>query len=57
MSGVNFIDVAKTYEDGTRAVKGLKLEVKSGEVLVLVGPSGCGRNVAYTHLTQPTIFT
>jgi len=50
MSGVNFIDVAKTYEDGTRAVKGLNLEVKSGEFLVLVGPSGCGKTTTLRML-------
>jgi len=50
MSGVNFIDVAKTYEDGTRAVKGLNLEVRSGEFLVLVGPSGCGKTTTLRML-------
>jgi len=50
MSGVNFIDVAKTYEDGTRAVKGLNLEVQSGEFLVLVGPSGCGKTTTLRML-------
>ncbi len=33
----------KTYADGTRAVKGVDLEVHEGEFIVLLGPSGCGK--------------
>jgi putative spermidine/putrescine transport system ATP-binding protein len=35
--------VAKTFADGTRALKRLDLEIAEGETLVLLGPSGCGK--------------
>ncbi len=50
MSEVDFVEVAKTYDDGTRAVKGLNLKVSSGEFLVLVGPSGCGKTTTLRML-------
>jgi multiple sugar transport system ATP-binding protein len=36
--------LGKIYEDGTRAVGNLDLEIHDGEFLVLVGPSGCGKS-------------
>ena len=35
--------VAKTFPDGTRALKTLDLEIADAETLVLLGPSGCGK--------------
>lgn len=40
---VLFEEVSKVYEDGTRAVDRLDLEVAKGEIAVLIGPSGCGK--------------
>ena len=34
---------AKTFEDGTRALEPLDLEIARGETMVLLGPSGCGK--------------
>jgi osmoprotectant transport system ATP-binding protein len=35
--------VGKTYEDGTVAVESLDLDVPERALVVLVGPSGCGK--------------
>jgi multiple sugar transport system ATP-binding protein len=35
--------LAKTYADGTQAVKGIELHAERGEFVVLLGPSGCGK--------------
>src|SRR2546421_4059741 len=38
--------LTKIYPDGTKAVDGLDLEIRDGELVVLVGPSGCGKTSA-----------
>jgi putative spermidine/putrescine transport system ATP-binding protein len=40
---IKLLSVAKTFPDGTRALKRLDLEIADGETLVLLGPSGCGK--------------
>jgi multiple sugar transport system ATP-binding protein len=47
---VTFERVSKVFEDGTRAVSELSLEVADGEFMVLVGPSGCGKTTALRML-------
>jgi len=34
----------KTFIDGTRALEPATLDIARGETLVLLGPSGCGKN-------------
>ncbi|MDX6722728.1 MAG: multiple sugar transport system ATP-binding protein, partial [Solirubrobacteraceae bacterium] len=46
MADVTFEKVTKIYPGGVRAVDELDLEIRDGELLVLVGPSGCGRTTA-----------
>ena len=46
MASVSFDDVAKVYQDGTRAVSGFDLKISDGEFMVLVGPSGSGKTTA-----------
>jgi putative spermidine/putrescine transport system ATP-binding protein len=36
-------NTAKTYPDGTKALKSTELTVDAGEVVSLLGPSGCGK--------------
>jgi multiple sugar transport system ATP-binding protein len=45
MAKVSFKNVIKRYGE-TLVIKGLDLEVKDKEFLVLVGPSGCGKSTA-----------
>jgi multiple sugar transport system ATP-binding protein len=46
MGEVSFEGVSKVYDDGTRAVNDMNLEIEDGEFMVLVGPSGCGKTTA-----------
>ncbi len=46
MARIALSHVGKVYDDGTRAVSDLNIEVDDGEFLVFVGPSGCGKTTA-----------
>ncbi len=48
---VRFIDVFKSYDNGTRALKGVTLRIDDGEFLFLVGPSGSGKSTIVKLLT------
>src|SRR5215467_12661354 len=38
--------IGKDYDNGTKAIERLDLEVREGEFLSLLGPSGCGKSTA-----------
>ncbi|TWC68291.1 ABC transporter ATP-binding protein [Herbaspirillum sp. SJZ099] len=40
---IRLAQCAKSFENGTRALQPLDLEIRAGETLVLLGPSGCGK--------------
>jgi ABC-type lipoprotein export system ATPase subunit len=40
---VSIRNVTKTYEGGVEALRGVSLEFKAGEVVALLGRSGCGK--------------
>ncbi len=42
-------DLHKTFE-GQEVLKGLDLEIKQGETLVIIGRSGCGKSVLLKHI-------
>jgi multiple sugar transport system ATP-binding protein len=44
MPSLELQSVSKLYGNGRRAVDRVDLDVKDGELLVLVGPSGCGKS-------------
>jgi len=44
--------VVKIYPDGTQAVNNVSLEVRKGELCVLLGPSGCGKTTAMKTINR-----
>lgn len=44
MAKVELKKIEKTYPNGFKAVHGVDLEIKDGEFMVLVGPSGCAKS-------------
>ncbi|MBL4785189.1 MAG: sn-glycerol-3-phosphate import ATP-binding protein UgpC [Cohaesibacteraceae bacterium] len=44
MAGIKISDVRKVYPNGFEAARGISIDVKDGDMLVLVGPSGCGKS-------------
>ena len=41
---VSLNEVSKTFSNGTVALNGLSIDVKSGDFVSLLGPSGCGKS-------------
>ena len=50
MAEIAYEQVWKIYPDGTEAVHDFDLEIRDGELMVLVGPSGCGKTTALRML-------
>jgi multiple sugar transport system ATP-binding protein len=44
MAGIKLEKVEKIYPNGFKAVHGIDLEIKDGEFMVFVGPSGCAKS-------------
>ncbi|MBA9027118.1 ABC transporter ATP-binding protein [Peribacillus huizhouensis] len=49
---IQFINVTKTFPDGTSAVENLNLTIKEGEFFVLIGPSGCGKTTTLKMMNR-----
>src|SRR5918993_2989623 len=47
---IRFASVSKQFEGGVAVVKDLNLEIRDGELLVLLGPSGCGKTTTLNML-------
>ena len=48
---IRLVDVHKSYENGTSALKGVSLKIDNGEFVFLVGPSGSGKSTIMKLLT------
>ncbi len=54
---ITFNNVSKIYQGGVEAVKDLSMEVQEGELMVLLGTSGCGKTTTLkmvNRLIEPT---
>lgn len=47
---ISFSGVSKTYKNGTRALQEIDLEIKKGEFIFLIGPSGAGKTTLFKIL-------
>ena len=48
---IRLIDIQKTYDNGTKALKGVNVRIDDGEFAFLVGPSGSGKSTIIKLLT------
>ena len=53
MSLIELQGLAKTFPDGTEAVRELQLRIEPGELVVLLGPSGCGKTTTLRMIAGP----
>lgn len=49
---IRFENVSKIFDDGTKAVDSLHLEVQKGEFFVIIGPSGCGKTTTMKMINR-----
>jgi len=48
---IRLLDIQKTYDNGTKALKGISLRIDDGEFAFLVGPSGSGKSTIIKLIT------
>ncbi|WP_436971457.1 ABC transporter ATP-binding protein [Micromonospora vinacea] len=56
-ASISLNGIQKRYPNGTEAVRDLSLDVRAGELVVLIGPSGCGKSTVLrmiNRLIEPT---
>src|SRR3954470_23274087 len=40
---ISVVDLSKTYASGYKALNGINLDIRDGEILALLGPNGAGK--------------
>ena len=50
-SVIRLIDIQKSYDNGTKALKGVNMRIDDGEFVFLVGPSGSGKSTILKLIT------
>ena len=48
---IRLIDIQKSYDNGTKALKGVNMRIDDGEFVFLVGPSGSGKSTILKLIT------
>ena len=48
---IRLIDIQKSYDNGTKALKGVNMRIDDGEFVFLVGPSGSGKSTIIKLIT------
>ena len=48
---IRLIDIQKSYDNGTKALKGISMRIDDGEFVFLVGPSGSGKSTIIKLIT------
>ena len=54
---IRLTDAEKTYENGTKAIRGISFQIDDGEFVFLVGPSGSGKSTIIKILTGEIVPT
>ncbi|WP_030489958.1 ABC transporter ATP-binding protein [Micromonospora chokoriensis] len=51
-ASISLHGIQKRYPNGTEAVRELSLDVRAGELVVLIGPSGCGKSTVLRMINR-----